>query len=135
MDTNMDTRTIYLSHGLEVIIGSRTKEDYIELSFDWNKSAELLPFEEDIREIVDGCIVHKNPLTVKLVKYLMGTANHKCQILSKLHKYIDMSDDELDGFTGLTPVADYRGFLRESLPLFKGDQHIALIALLSILWY
>ena len=131
----METRTIYLPRGLEVVISSITSEDYIELSFDWNKANKLLPFEGEIRDIVDGCIVHKNPLTVKLVKYLMGTANNKCHILSKLNKYIDMPDDELDVFTGLTPVADYRGFLRESVPLFKGDQHIALIELLSILWY
>lgn len=135
MDTCMDSRTIYLLDGLEVIISTAMREEYIELSFDWNRPTELLPFEEDIRDIVDGCIVYKNPLTIKLVKYLMGTANHKRQILSKLNKFIDMSDAELEPFTGYTPTDDYRCSLRAGILLFKKDQHIALIELLSILWY
>jgi len=131
----MSTRTMYLSDGLEVTISSITKDDYIELSFDWNRPTELLPFDKDMRDIVDGCIVYKNPLTIKLVKYLMSTANNKCHILSKLNKFISMSDDELEPFTGVTPTDYYRDLLREGRILFKRDQHIALIELLSILWY
>jgi len=131
----METRTIYLQNGLEVIISSITKDDYIELTFDWNTSYELLPFDEEIREIVDGCIVYKNPLTIKLVKYLMCTANNKPHILSKLNKFIGMSDAKLEPFTGFTPTSDYRSNLKNSIQLFKKDQHIALIELLSILWY
>ena len=84
----MDTRTIYLSRGLEVVISSITREDYIELSFDWNKANKLLPFEGEIRDIVDGCIVHKNPLTVKLVKYLKANVKH-FEFSTKLNKYIE----------------------------------------------
>jgi len=131
----MDSRTIYLLDGLEVIISTAMREEYIELSFDWNRPTELLPFEEDIRDIVDGCIVYKNPLTIKLVKYLMCTANNKPHILSKLNKFIGMSDAKLEPFTGFTPTSDYRSNLKNSIQLFKKDQHIALIELLSILWY
>ena len=126
---------MYFSDGLEVIISSITNDDHIELSFDWNRSTELLPFKEDIREIVDGCIVYKNPLTIKLVKYLMCTANNKSHILSKLNIFIGMSDAELEPFTGVTPTDYYRDLLREGRLLLKKDQHIALIELLSILWY
>lgn len=135
MTSAMYTRTMYLSEGLEVIISSITKEDHIELSFDWNRPTELLPFKEDIREIVDGCIVYKNPLTIKLVKYLMCTANNKSHILSKLNKFIGMSEAELEPFTGVTPTDYYRDLLREGRHMLKKDQHIALIELLSILWY
>ena len=88
MDPPKDTRIMYLPNDLEVVISCSIKEEYIELSFDWNKPNELLPFEGETRDMVDGYIVHKNPLTIKLVKYLMCTANNKAHILSKLNNYI-----------------------------------------------
>jgi len=135
MENVQDTRILYLPNALEVVISCYTKEEYLELSFDWNKPNELLPFEGETRDMVDGFIVHKNPLTIKLVKYLMCTANNKAHILSKLNNYIAMSDEELDPLTGFIPVDDYRTSLQNSKKLFKNDQHIALIDLLCALWY